>query len=139
MQVRYTGYRDRPQEERQVRFENACREGHTEIAFTATGTNLQLVFTPPTTGYMPEKECDYEKEPGKVRPEKKIDNYRLWRPDGSITTLQFHWPVCLGVVVRHFEFYLPQRERNSSDGNNFILLRKSATKKRFIPNIYDYG
>ena len=65
-QVRYTGYRDRPQEERQVRFQNACREGHTEIAFAATGTNLQLVFTPPTTGYMPDKECDFEKEPGKV-------------------------------------------------------------------------
>jgi hypothetical protein len=30
-QVRYTGYRDRPQEERQVRFQNGCREGHTEI------------------------------------------------------------------------------------------------------------
>ncbi|KAJ3634145.1 hypothetical protein MTP99_011050 [Tenebrio molitor] len=67
-QVRYTGYRDRPQEERQVRFQNACREGHTEIAFAATGTNLQLVFTPPTTGYMPDKECDFEKEPGKVSP-----------------------------------------------------------------------
>ncbi|KAJ3634147.1 hypothetical protein MTP99_011052 [Tenebrio molitor] len=67
-EVRYTGYRDRPQEERQVRFQNACREGHTEIAFAATGTNLQLVFTPPTTGYMPDKECDFEKEPGKVSP-----------------------------------------------------------------------
>lgn len=30
-QVRYTGFRDRPQEERQVRFQNGCREGHTEI------------------------------------------------------------------------------------------------------------
>lgn len=65
--MRYTGYRDRPQDERQVRFQNACREGHTEIAFAATGTNLQLVFTPPTTGYMPDKECDFDKEPGKVR------------------------------------------------------------------------
>lgn len=65
-QVRYTGYRDRPQEERMVRFQNGCREGHTEIAFAATGTNLQLVFAPPTSGYMPDKECDFEKEPGKV-------------------------------------------------------------------------
>lgn len=65
-QVRYTGYRDRPQEERQVRFQNACREGHTEISFVATGTNLQLVFAPPTTGYMPERECDFDKEVGKV-------------------------------------------------------------------------
>lgn len=65
-EVRYTGYRDRPQEERQARFENACREGHTEIAFTTTGTNLQLVFVPPNAGYMGNKECDYEKDPGKV-------------------------------------------------------------------------
>lgn len=65
-QVRYTGYRDRPQEERMVRFQNACREGHTEIAFAATGTNLQLMFSPPTTGYMNDKECDFDKEPGKV-------------------------------------------------------------------------
>ncbi|CAH1183981.1 unnamed protein product [Phaedon cochleariae] len=65
-EVRYTGYRDRPQEERVVRFQNACREGHTEIAFAATGTNLQLVFAAPTNGYMPDKECDFDKEPGKV-------------------------------------------------------------------------
>ncbi|XP_060517626.1 protein big brother-like [Cylas formicarius] len=65
-EIRYTGYRDRPQEERVARFQNACREGHTEIAFAATGTNLQLVFAPPSPGYMPEKECDFEKEPGKV-------------------------------------------------------------------------
>ncbi|KAH8020170.1 hypothetical protein HPB51_025331 [Rhipicephalus microplus] len=30
-EIRYTGYRDRPLEERQVRFQNACREGHTEV------------------------------------------------------------------------------------------------------------
>ncbi|KAI4464787.1 core-binding factor beta subunit [Holotrichia oblita] len=65
-EVRYTGYRDRPQEERQVRFQNACREGHTEIAFAATGTNLQLMFAPPTSGYMADRECDFDKEPGKV-------------------------------------------------------------------------
>ncbi|KAL3281524.1 hypothetical protein HHI36_004732 [Cryptolaemus montrouzieri] len=63
-EVRYTGCRDRGQEERQQRFQHGCREGHTEIAFAATGTNLQLVFTPPTTGYMPD-ECDFEKEAGK--------------------------------------------------------------------------
>lgn len=101
--MRYTGYRDRPQEERQVRFQNACREGHTEIAFAATGTNLQLVFTPPTTGYMPDKECDFEKEPGKVsvllyflKPlrnrtclltkmaEKNAASHSQWRADGYI-------------------------------------------------------
>ncbi|XP_018326857.1 protein big brother isoform X2 [Agrilus planipennis] len=65
-EVRYTGYRDRPQEERQGRFLNACREGHTEIAFVATGTNLQLVFAPPSNSYMQNKECDFDKEQGKV-------------------------------------------------------------------------
>ncbi|XP_075212741.1 core-binding factor subunit big brother [Lycorma delicatula] len=68
-EVRYTGFRDRPQEERQVRFQNGCRDGHTEIAFVATGTNIQLVFTPNTNGFhigsVP-RECDFEKEHGKV-------------------------------------------------------------------------
>lgn len=63
VQVRYTGYRDRPLEERQVRFQNGCREGHAEVAFTATGTNLQLVFShAPYT----DRECDFQKERGKV-------------------------------------------------------------------------
>ncbi|XP_046383409.1 uncharacterized protein LOC124153992 [Ischnura elegans] len=72
-EVRFTGYRDRPLEERQVRFQNGCREGHTEIAFIATGTNLQLVFNPGSVyshglaidPFGP-RECDFEKEPGKV-------------------------------------------------------------------------
>nr|CAH7749436.1 unnamed protein product [Callosobruchus chinensis] len=75
-EVRYTGFRDRPQEERIMRFQNACREGHTEIAFAATGTNLQLVFAPPTNGYMPDKECDFEKEPGKVS--YLLISYKTW-------------------------------------------------------------
>ncbi|CAG7728776.1 unnamed protein product [Allacma fusca] len=66
-EVRYTGYRDRPVEERQMRFQNGCREGHTEIAFVATGTNLQLVFNPATNGYANDiRDCDFDKEPGKV-------------------------------------------------------------------------
>ncbi|CAN8001618.1 unnamed protein product, partial [Ixodes pacificus] len=63
-ETRYTGYRDRPLEERQVRFQNACREGHTEVAFVATGTNLQLVFSPCHNGYV--DCCDFDKEHGKV-------------------------------------------------------------------------
>ncbi|XP_059473776.1 protein big brother-like [Neocloeon triangulifer] len=68
-EVRYTGYRDRPLEERQVRFQNGCREGHTEISFVATGTNLQLVFNPVMNGYTVSdlgRECDFDKEMGKV-------------------------------------------------------------------------
>ncbi|XP_043261245.1 protein big brother-like [Colletes gigas] len=66
-EVRYTGYRDRPVEERRVRFQNGCREGHTEIAFTATGTNLQLVFGNASGNYAVEAgDCDFEKDCGKV-------------------------------------------------------------------------
>lgn len=66
-QVRYTGYRDRPQEQRQVHFQHYCREGHTEIAFVASGTNLQLVFNANQGPYTQERECDFDKEHGKVR------------------------------------------------------------------------
>nr|XP_050846390.1 protein big brother-like [Vespula vulgaris] len=67
-EVRYTGYRDRPMEERQVRFQNSCREGQVEIAFAATGTNLQLVFGNACGTYPPDRreDCDFDKEHGKV-------------------------------------------------------------------------
>uniref|UniRef100_A0A8C2ALA9 Core-binding factor subunit beta n=2 Tax=Cyprinus carpio TaxID=7962 RepID=A0A8C2ALA9_CYPCA len=45
-EIKYTGFRDRPHEERQARFQNACRDGRSEIAFVATGTNLSLQFFP---------------------------------------------------------------------------------------------
>jgi hypothetical protein len=63
-EVRYTGFRDRPLEERQIRFQNACREGHTEVAFTTNGTNLSLIFSPCLNGY--DGGCDFGKEHGKV-------------------------------------------------------------------------
>lgn len=59
-----------------MRFQNACREGHTEIAFAATGTNLQLIFQPAAAnGYanLSERECDFDKEHGKVRPHTKYN------------------------------------------------------------------
>lgn len=65
-EIRYTGYRDRPQDERQIRFQNACREGHTELSFVPSGTNLQLVFNPNHGIYTQERECDFDKEHGKV-------------------------------------------------------------------------
>ncbi|KAH0554420.1 hypothetical protein KQX54_010521 [Cotesia glomerata] len=65
-EIRYTGFRDRPLEERQGRFQNGCREGHTEIAFAAMGTNLQLTFGPSTGNYSNEPStCDFDKEHGK--------------------------------------------------------------------------
>lgn len=66
-QIRFTGFRDRPQEERQIRFQNSCREGHCDLAFVASGTNLQLVFSPlvPYT-LQQERDIDFDKEHGKV-------------------------------------------------------------------------
>merc|ERR1712088_520362 len=65
-EVRYTGYRDRPLHERQTKFICALREGHTEIAFIATGFNLILTFDPTPAFNPAHRQCDYEKEPGKV-------------------------------------------------------------------------
>lgn len=79
-QVRYTGFRDRPIEERRGRFRAGCCEGHTEISFATTGINVQLVFNPNHGLYHHphhhhhhhpahlglEKECDFDKEHGKV-------------------------------------------------------------------------
>nr|XP_027199372.1 protein big brother-like [Dermatophagoides pteronyssinus] len=65
-EIRYTGYRDRPLEERQIRFINGCREGHTDIAFVSTGTNLQLLFNPLANAFTGNDYCDFDKEKGKV-------------------------------------------------------------------------
>uniref|UniRef100_UPI00398E841E core-binding factor subunit beta isoform X3 n=1 Tax=Pristiophorus japonicus TaxID=55135 RepID=UPI00398E841E len=70
-EIKYTGFRDRPHDERQMRFQNASRDGRSEIAFVATGTNLSLQFFPanwhgeqrqtPTREYV-----DFERDQGKV-------------------------------------------------------------------------
>lgn len=70
-EIKYTGFRDRPHEERQARFQNACRDGRSEIAFVATGTNLSLQFFPANLHgeqrQMPSREyVDFERETGKV-------------------------------------------------------------------------
>uniref|UniRef100_A0A5F8HEC2 Core-binding factor subunit beta n=1 Tax=Monodelphis domestica TaxID=13616 RepID=A0A5F8HEC2_MONDO len=70
-QIKYTGFRDRPHEERQARFQNACRDGRSEIAFVATGTNLSLQFFPASwqgeQRQTPSREyVDLEREAGKV-------------------------------------------------------------------------
>ncbi|CAG9801860.1 unnamed protein product [Chironomus riparius] len=75
-EVRYTGFRDRPQEERKIRFQNGCREGHTEISFFSNGINIQLMFNPNPMMYHHhhhhhhmmnfERELDFDKEHGKV-------------------------------------------------------------------------
>ncbi|CAG0879758.1 unnamed protein product [Darwinula stevensoni] len=69
-EVRYTGYHDRPIEERRARFQAGCRDGHAEIAFLGTGINLQLFFGPLSNGYTGTDPThpppDFESQPGKV-------------------------------------------------------------------------
>ncbi|XP_076470254.1 core-binding factor subunit beta-like isoform X1 [Babylonia areolata] len=71
-EVRYTGFRDRPPDERQLRFQTECREGHADIAFVATGTNLQLQFSANAWSDRPEDRIptrefvNFDREPGKV-------------------------------------------------------------------------
>ncbi|XP_063439259.1 core-binding factor subunit beta-like isoform X1 [Mytilus trossulus] len=71
-EVKYTGFRDRPTEERQLRFQTDCREGHAEIAFVATGTNIPLQFSSNAWSEREEDRLttrefvDFDREPGKV-------------------------------------------------------------------------
>ncbi|XP_010769886.1 core-binding factor subunit beta-like [Notothenia coriiceps] len=70
-EIKYTGFRDRPHEERQARFQNASRDGRSEIAFVATGTNLSLQFFAANLlgdqRQVPAREyVDFERETGKV-------------------------------------------------------------------------
>jgi len=70
-EIKYTGFRDRGPEERQLRFQNSCRAGRADIAFVSSGTNFSLQFYPwtaeNTQGVPPPKEyVNFEREPGKV-------------------------------------------------------------------------
>nr|CAB3228044.1 CBFB core-binding factor, b subunit [Phallusia mammillata] len=70
-EIKYTGFRDRAVEERQLRFQSSCRSGKAEIAFVSSGTNFTLQFYPwtveNTQGIPPPKEyVNFEREPGKV-------------------------------------------------------------------------
>ncbi|XP_022661238.1 core-binding factor subunit beta-like isoform X1 [Varroa jacobsoni] len=64
-EVKYTGYKDRPRDEREYRFKLGLREGRVEVAYTAHGTNLQLAFPGCATGFSNEY-CDFNKQPGRV-------------------------------------------------------------------------
>ena len=59
-EIRYTGHRDRPLDERVRCFANDCREGRLDIAYVSTGTNLSL-----TRGGREDDCFDFDREPGK--------------------------------------------------------------------------
>ncbi|KAK8390173.1 hypothetical protein O3P69_013025 [Scylla paramamosain] len=82
-QVRYTGFRDRPSEERRQKFQSQCRDGCTELAFVNTGLNLYLSFTPAPGGYSPD--VDFNKEPGKLLFLSLLgeSGARRWGPSGG--------------------------------------------------------
>ncbi|XP_005092145.2 protein big brother [Aplysia californica] len=71
-EVRYTGFRDRPLDERQLRFQAECREGHADLAFVGTGTNLQMNFVANSWSESPDDRrltrefVNFDIEPGKV-------------------------------------------------------------------------
>lgn len=46
LQIKYTGFRDRPHEERQARFQNACRDGRSEIVSTRTSQHRSMTTDP---------------------------------------------------------------------------------------------
>ncbi|XP_078256637.1 core-binding factor subunit beta isoform X3 [Rhinoraja longicauda] len=58
-EIKYTGFRDRPHDERQMRFQNACRDGRSEIFFPANWHGEQRQT--PTREYV-----DFERDQGKV-------------------------------------------------------------------------
>ncbi|XP_023321116.1 core-binding factor subunit beta [Eurytemora carolleeae] len=71
-EVRYTLYRDRPNHERQAKFQAACRDGHTEISFSGSGLVVLLNWNTPThevdAKFNPHSSsyCDFNREQGKV-------------------------------------------------------------------------
>lgn len=90
LQIRYTGFRDRPQEERKLRFANGCRESFIELSFVTSGTNVQLVFSNPMMYHHHhghsnhfERELDFEKEHGKVS-----YSYLIFFNEMSVSRLQ---------------------------------------------------
>lgn len=67
-----------------IRFQSACRtEGRTEIAFVASGTNLQLTFNCSMMPYGHERDCDFEKEPGKVSISNSFATFQLWEKNNK--------------------------------------------------------
>lgn len=64
--IYYTGHRNQAPQQRQLTFYNDCRQGKTSIAFTKIGTNLELVLNTDDGPSTQERDCDFNKELGKV-------------------------------------------------------------------------
>lgn len=64
--VKYTGFKDRPLEERQMKFIANCQEGHTEISVVQSGNQFTLMFNPTANPAYSSEGCDFDKELGKV-------------------------------------------------------------------------
>jgi hypothetical protein len=75
LEVRYTGFRDRPITERRLCLQAECRDGHATIAIIGLGLNLNLSFYPEPCRTQRLEECsslistdcvDFTREPNKV-------------------------------------------------------------------------
>jgi hypothetical protein len=64
--VKYTGFKDRPLEERQMKFIANCQEGHTEVSVVQSGSQFTLMFNPTINPAYNNEGCDFDKELGKV-------------------------------------------------------------------------
>lgn len=64
--VKYTGFKDRPLEERQMKFIANCHEGHTEVSVVQSGSQFTLMFNPIADPACSPEGCDFNKEMGKV-------------------------------------------------------------------------
>lgn len=70
--VKYTGFKDRPLEERQMKFIANCQEGHTEVSVVQSGIQFTLMFNPTANPAYNNEGCDFDKDIGKVSGRKKM-------------------------------------------------------------------
>ncbi|KAL4686145.1 hypothetical protein H8959_001742 [Pygathrix nigripes] len=123
-EIKYTGFRDRPHEERQARFQNACRDGRSEIAFVATGTNLSLQFFPASwqgeQRQTPSREyVDLEREAGK---DKK--HFKAKTPAALFhATLHWYFEVMIGCT----DFAIPVNDFKDKGTNQILKLAIGRT------------
>ncbi|GFV93956.1 protein big brother [Trichonephila clavipes] len=96
-EVRYTGHKDRPMDERRMKFKAACREGYTDIAFVSSGINFKLFFGPYDDGC--QDRCEFEQDKGK-RMNKIQKNQLKEMEKGNIETRSK-----LTMCLRKFLYY----------------------------------